>query len=189
MTTAPENPQDSASKSAYDQQKQQRLVLNIYALLGVSLLMMALPYMTAAFAAMILFLGTLIAAYIIRGRAGAQSYAANHMTYLIRTIWIGSFFALITLTLASLYIISLFDPAPMQTCAERLLSMPNSDPQTLQALLQPCMDEFMRVNREIFITGSLIAIGPVVLYFLYRIAKGLSRAFKQHRIGAVKHWF
>lgn len=30
--------------------------------------------------------------------------------------------------------------------------------------------------------------GPIILYFVYRLANGLSRALKGHRIGNVNKW-
>ena len=52
-----------------------------------------------------------------------------------------------------------------------------------------CMDQFMEENRAVFYKAGAIAIVPVVLYLLYRLSKGLSRASRGYRVADVKSWF
>jgi len=178
-------------RSEDDFKKQQQLVLNFYALMGAALVMSFLPFISAALLALLMFGGGLIAAYIVRGRRGGQSYAGNHLTFIIRTIWIASLFSLVTMIAATIYILTYYDPGPVQACAEQIVSAAASAPDimALQSMIQPCMDEFMRVNGQVFLVGGVIGIAPIVIYFVYRLSSGLSRAIKMHRIGDNKSWF
>lgn len=164
------------------QSKEQKTITNIYAVMTVALIMSFVPLAAAALFSMIMFTGGLIAAYTIRKKAEAGDLAANHMTYMIRTIWISSFYALLTTSLAAVYVLYYYDPTPVHVCAQDMMN------GTL-ANMSACIDRFIAVNGRVFTIGGLMAAGPVVLYFIYRLIKGISRASKGHRIGNVKGWF
>ncbi|MCB9989838.1 MAG: hypothetical protein H6867_00480 [Rhodospirillales bacterium] len=166
---------------------EQKTVTNIYAMLTVSLLMSFVPMVSAAVLATIMFLGVMLYAYHVRSKAEPTSLATNHMSFIIRSIWIASFFALFTMSAACVYILSVYDPSAVQACADRMMSM--SSEAAMMDAMKPCMDEFMSANMAYFINGIVIGAGPIVIYFVYRLAKGLSRALKGHRIGDVKNWF
>lgn len=174
------------------QNKEQKAINNIYALLCVSLLMGFIPIMTAALLALLMFTGALIGAYVIRSKADEHSLAANHMTFIIRTIWIASLFALISTAIASAYLLPNYDNSMLMACADQVVQNLGSgmtDPVLLEEKLKPCMDDFMQANKSVFIIATIIAATPIVVYMGYRLAKGLSRAVKGHRIGDVKAWF
>lgn len=166
--------------------KEQKIVTNIYAALSVSLVMSFLPMMTAAGLALLMFTGVLVASYVLRGRAPHASMTADHMTYIIRTIWISGLLSLITMSAACLYIYNTVDPSAILQC------LGGSVPADLNATMdtvKPCMTAFISDNLLALINATLVGAGPVVIYMVYRIIKGLSRATKGHRIGDVKNWF
>jgi len=165
---------------------EQKKVVNIYAMLCGALIMSLVPMATAAGLSLIMFGAVLTAAYVLRGRAQGDSPMAGHMTYIIRTLWISGFFGVATMAIAIIYVLGVYDPSPLEPCASG--TMP-SEMAEIEAALKPCYDEFMRVNMKYLVTGGLIGAGPVVLYLVYRAAKGLSRALKGHRIGDTKSWF
>lgn len=167
--------------------KEQKIVTNIYAALSVALLMSFVPMMSAAVLATLMFMGVLVASYFIRRKADPASLTADHMTFIIRTIWIASFFALITMGAAIAYVLNVYDPSSVAACANNLAGA--IDQASMMAAIQPCMNEFMAANMRYFINGAIIGAGPVVIYFVYRLAKGLARAVKGHRIGDNKSWF
>ncbi len=164
-----------------------KLITNIYAVLAVSLIISFLPVAAAAAVAMAMFLGVWIAAYVIRGRAEPNSLTVDHMTFIIRTIWIAGLFALIGMTVATIYLLGVYDPAALFNCTGAVSA--DADMAAIEAAVKPCMDEFIAANMPYFLTGTAIAAGPVVIYLAYRLTKGLSRALKGHRIGDVKAWF
>ncbi len=166
---------------------EQKKVTNIYAMLCVSLMLSFLPMATAAGLSLMMFAAVLIAAYTLRGRAPQGSLVSDHMTYIIRTLWISGFFALVTMTIACIYVIGVYDPSSIEPCAEAVMNA--TDQAAVKAAFQPCFNEFMSVNMKHFLVGAIIGAGPIVIYLAYRIAKGVTRAIKGHRIGDIKAWF
>ena len=170
--------------------KEQKSVLNIYALLCVSLVVSFIPLAQAAALAVIMFTMALIGAYHVRRKSLPESLAINHMTFVIRTIWIMTLFATVTTSVASVYVLMYYDPLPLMDCANRLLSAGvTTDMAAARDLIMPCMDNFVRTNVHVFALGGLMAATPIVIYAALRLARGLSRALKGHRIGDVKTWF
>ena len=167
--------------------KEQKIVTNIYAVFCVSLLMMLVPLAQAALLASLMFIGIWIAAYVVRSKAEENSLTEDHMTYIIRTIWITSLFSLITVAIASAYILSVYDRSMMLNCAGNVTA--EASMQAIQNAFAPCMDEFLHENMAYFINGTVVAAGPLVIYLAYRLAKGITRATKGHRIGDTKNWF
>lgn len=165
--------------------KEQKVITNIYAALCVSLVMSFLPMMTAAGLALIMFMGVLTASYVLRGRTAHDSLIADHMTFIIRTVWISGFLSLTTMTAAGLYIAKVVNPSEIMSCVTGDLP---SDTRAIMAMIQPCMPAFLSSNMLPLINALLLGAGPVVIYMVYRIVKGLSRALKGHRIGDVKNW-
>ncbi len=169
-----------------ERNKDIKIVTNVYAALTVSLLLSFIPVAGAALLATILFLGVWITSYVLRARADQNSLTENHMTFIIRTIWIAGLFSLFTIGAASAYLLSLYDPSPLYQCTGNLNS---TDTAALIAAVQPCVDRFVQANMMVFINATLIAAGPLVIYLGYRLFKGLARGIKGHRIGDTKSWF
>lgn len=175
-----------------DINKEQKTVSNIYAMFSATLVLGIVPQMSFAFLAMIMFTIATLAAYTARRRAEPDSLTANHMTYLIRTLWITSLFGLVTMAVAIAYMLANYDASPLMDCVNNVASSIGSgtqDVSTLQNHVAPCMDDFTAQNKTVLITATFIGGGPLVIYFGYRLAKGLSRAVKGHRIGDVQNWF
>ena len=166
--------------------KEQKNVTNVYAALTVSLLMSFVPVASAALFSLLLFLGVWITAYILRGKAETGSLTADHMSFIIRTIWITGLFSLITMGIATAYILNVYDPMVLINCVGPISS---TDMAAIEAAVKPCIGEFMHANMPYFIKGAVIAGGPLVVYMAYRLAKGISRASKGHRVGDLKSWF
>jgi hypothetical protein len=54
--------------------------------------------------------------------------------------------------------------------------------------MQPCVDAYVSANKVVLAVSVVIAALLPLVYFAYRLAKGLSRARKGHRIGDNKNW-
>jgi len=167
--------------------KEHKNITQIYALLTVSILMVFIPLFSAALLSTIMFLCVWIAAYILRSKAEENSLQENHMTYIIRTIWILGLFTFISSGIASAFIIPNMDISGFLSCSSTLPL--TEDYQLLIDAFIPCAESFVETNKTLFIRSTIFAGGPLVIYVGYRLAKGLSRALKGHRIGNVKNWF
>lgn len=165
--------------------REQKTITHVYAALTVSLLLSFIPTAGAALCAMLLFTGAWVAAYVVRSRTAHDSLAANHMTFIVRTIWIASGLAFLTMSAALAYILSIYDPSPMLACAGNI----PMDPAAIEAAVKPCIGPFITANMDYFVRGGIVGIAPPALYFTYRLSKGLSRALKLHRIGNARSWF
>lgn len=166
--------------------KERNKIITLYAVLFFSLIGGFVPHVLFAVIAILLFIGGMIAAYSARGKAEPHSLTANHMTYLIRTIWIVSLMVFVTTLAAGFYVLGAYDPTPVNACAERLMNM--TDVAAMEQMVRPCMDDFVRVNFQVFMIGLLIAAGPVIPYFLWRLLKGLNRARNGYRLADEKSW-
>lgn len=172
---------------------EQKTLNGAYGALAAVTILTLVPVMSMAVIAILLFLTVFIALYIIRSRAKEDSVVQNHMTYLIRTIWIVQLIGVVTITIATIYLLPLFDSSALQPCTDRVTNMvldnPDMDYATLSDELQPCMDQMVADNHDILLKSTLIAGGPIILYLLYRLFKGGSRALKGYRIANPKSWF
>ncbi len=172
----------------------QSTLTKLYSALLAALVFSFWPSVTAALMALIFATGVLVAAYIYRGKSEEGSLLHNHTTYLIRTIWVGSFFALITTSIASFYMITRIDSMPMMACLEPLARQMQEgtvhlDQAMLMEMIAPCWDQYMDINRQTFITSGAIAVIPVLLYFVIRLVRGFTRAMKGVAITKPKAWF
>jgi uncharacterized membrane protein len=168
---------------------EQRKIMQVYGMLGASLLLGFIPNVIFAIPALILFCCVPPIAGRIRRRADPASLAANHMTYIIRTIWIATLLAAVTTALATVYILSAYDTSPLQSCVDKLINSGNVGGSSASTLLMPCMDSFVTVNKNIFLLATLGAAIPFALYLVWRLSRGVSRAQKGYRLANVKSWF
>lgn len=173
---------------------QKKTVLNLYAAFAVSLVLTCVPHMMIALVSLIFALGVLIAAYMVRSRSGADSLAGNHATYIIRTIWTGSLLSVITMAIGSAIMLGRLDYAPFGPCAENMAAQgidwaANASHAEIWALANPCFDVFIRDNFNILMIAGVVAIVPILLYFGYRITRGVLRATKGYRLQNPKALF
>lgn len=168
---------------------EEKIIKNLYAAFVVSLFMTFLPNFAAATIALVLFIGVLIAAYVLRGKSAEETLIHDHTTFIIRTIWIACLFGLFTGTASMIYMLTNLDVTGFQLCAEQNGIIQTTDPNVLYNISKICMDDYMAANYSVLITSVIIAAGPLVIYMLYRMAKGIARAAKGHRMGDNKSWF
>ena len=174
--------------------EEKKSVLNLYALLGVSLILSILPSMPAAVLSLLFFLGLLITAYKVRKKAEDKSYEENHATFIIRTLWIGAFLSLITMAAATVYMMANIDYSLFNPCTDSLVNkgaewLESASFSDVYPLVQPCIEGFVHANRTLLMNCVLIAGGPVIAYMGYRLLKGVVRAKEGYRIANEKGWF
>lgn len=172
---------------------QRKTILNLYAAFAVALILTLMPNMVMALVAGIFMIGVLIAAYIIRRKDDPHSLAVNHCTYIIRTIWIGSALSAVLMSIASLIMLNYIDYAAFEPCAQELaglgLDAANASSAQIWTMTEPCLHNFIESNIRVLMTTGIFTILPILLYFIIRLVKGLTRALKGYRISDPKAWF
>jgi uncharacterized membrane protein len=184
--------QDFTPDSGPDPQR--KTILNLYAAFAVSLVLTFVPHVIIGAVSLIFALGVLVAAYMVRRRNQPESLAANHATFIIRTIWIGSLFSVITLAIGSAIMIPRIDYASFGPCAQNMAAQgmdwaANASHNEVWMLASPCFDVFLRDNMQILILAGVVSILPIIIYFGYRITKGVLRASRGYRLPNPKAWF
>lgn len=166
-------------------------VLRVYAAFGAALILSLVPTMFAAMFSLFLGTGVLVAAYIIRSKSDHGGLSENHMRFIIRTIWIGSLFALITTAIGSAYLFFNLDNTPLTPCLSGFLA--NAETITnlngLKGAFGGCYEPYWVINAHTFIKSGIIVALPILVYFAARYARGLSRAMNGYRVAKPLAWF
>lgn len=155
-----------------------------YGFLIVSVVLNFIPNMYALAASVMLWLVTLIAAYLYRARDSEDGLMYNHMTYLIGTIWIGTTLIVIGAGIAGWWVFNEGD----RTAINGLMTSLQTTGVLDEATTQMFTDQYISDNKNLLLTASAIGVGPAILYFVYRVSNGLSRAAKGYRIANPKSW-
>jgi uncharacterized membrane protein len=160
-------------------------VIGVYIVVCGSMLMSLVPTLWAAGAAAILFFLGIIFAYAVRFRAEKDSLAADHMTYILRSIRFGSGLAILTIGIASIYMLCRQDVQPLMACADNIMDSGDMSQLSPEAL-KPCIENYLAANKFMIFIAAAIGILPVIVYFIYRFTKGFARALKGYRISTPK---
>lgn len=180
---------DQPSVSAPSPEQQQKTVIRVYGFVFLMLFFGFIPSIVCAVIALTLFTAVTPLAGHIRNKAAPESFTADHMTYIIRSVWIFVLFALILIFGASVYIWMNYDTSPLQPCVDKMMSAVQAGQEPSPDMLFPCIEPFLVANRMLFLKAGLAAGGPTVLYLVLRLLKGLARARKNERIANPKSWF
>jgi len=156
-------------------------ILTAYGLFAAMMAVSFIPAAWAVVAATILYFIALVYPYQVRKHAAPGSLAENHMTYIIRTIWIASFIAVVTVAAGVFYVLALYDPSSLDACAQNLM---NGGMDT-----EACITDFMGANRNVLYAGGFIAAAPVALYCLWRLFRGLKKSLNTLPMKNVKALF
>lgn len=156
----------------------------LYLLLVISTVLGFVPNMTAFMFSLALWFVVLVAAYIYRAKDKEDGLLSNHMTYLIGTIWIGTSFIVMAALIGGYWIWSQGDSSAFDTFAASL----ESGAQPSEEAMMNVMTDYFMANNDLILKVSLLTIAPAVLYFVYRIGNGFSRAWKGYRIANPKSW-
>lgn len=170
---------------------EQKKVINFYSALGAALLLSLVPSAMTALVSTILFGGVLIVAYGVRAKSDEGSLIENHTTFIIRTVWISSLFGMISVGLGSLYLLMNHDQTPLNICAHSFIGSAQSmtDPVALTSFFEGCIEEYWVLNKNTLIISMAVSIVPILIYFVVRYARGLSRAHNGHRVSYPRRWF
>jgi uncharacterized membrane protein len=156
----------------------------LYIMLIISTILGFVPNATAFLFSLALWFVVLIAAYVYRSKDKDDGLLYNHMTYLIGTIWIGTSFIILASLIGGYWIWSQGDSTAFETLAAGLAE---GTPPSEDAVMNT-MTSYYLANNDLILKVSLVTIAPAVLYFVYRIGNGFSRAWKGYRIANPKTW-
>lgn len=167
-----------------DDEQQQKTINGLYLGLILASILSFVPFTLPQIFAVILLLVVLVAAYIYRLSVGKDTLLHNHMTYMIGTIWIGTTFLVIGMAIAGVWVYQYGD----HTVVHNTMLQMQSGMIPTESQIYGLIDEYMRSNMALVINAALIFVGPGILYFVYRIAKGYSRAMRGYRMANPRSW-
>ncbi|PZQ45380.1 MAG: hypothetical protein DI551_07525 [Micavibrio aeruginosavorus] len=163
---------------------QKKIINALYGLLVVSTILGFMPNFNAFLASFVLWAAVLAASYLYRRKDSEDGLLYNHMTYLIGTIWIGTAFILLGTIIAGLWVFLQGDGSILDAAIAKIESGAAID----EAELTQITHDYITANKGLLMTASFAAVGPAVLYFVYRVANGYGRAMKGYRIANPKSW-
>jgi uncharacterized membrane protein len=163
-------------------------IMAVYMILCLMVIFGFVPNFLFAVLVLLTFSILLPIAGHIRRKAAPASLTANHMTWIIRTVWIGTLLAAVTLLAGTGYVLSVYDPSPLQSCVDRLTIAVQAGNEPGADLFNPCMASFMKVNQRTFLIAGVGAGLPVLLFMLWRVTKGIVHARRSERIENAESW-
>jgi uncharacterized membrane protein len=182
MTDQPSVPAPSA-----DQEKQ--TVIRVYGFVFLTLLFGCIPSFICAAITLVMFMAVTPVAGHVRNKAAPDSFTAEHMAYIIKTVWIFVLFALILIFGASIYVWMNYDINPLQPCVDKMMAGAQAGQEPTPDMMMPCIEPFLIANRILFLKAGLAAGGPTILYLVLRLLRGLARARRSERFANPKSWF
>lgn len=173
-----------------------KTIRHVYLAVIGMIILSFVPNIWASLLAVFAFFGVLIAAYVIRSEADRGDLVRNHMTYIIATLWAGSFVMLLGMIASSAVLLKGLDHAPLMSCLEPLVgAAQNGDVErvtaelnNVHALIQPCWESYWIINARTIILAAAITIGPTLAYFGWRIFRGLHLSARGENFANPKRW-
>lgn len=162
----------------------QKTIMQFYAAFVASILCNFVPMAIVQGFGLCLFLAVMIAAYIYKARSPLDSLLYNHMTYLIGTIWIGSFLLLIGMAIATYWVYNKGDHTLIMSFMDSVNSGVVPTPDQMEGVMM----QYIQVNKALLITATLSTIGPGMLYIIYRTVYAMTRASKGYRLAKPAGW-
>lgn len=164
----------------------------LYLAFGVGVLFSLVPHWAAAIFSTILIIGSVAGAYGARSKHKNDFFIQSHTTFLIRTFWLGSGLAAVTMLIGGALLVAMIDHTPLDPCIQNLASLADpsalADMSGLEQIFGPCYGPYMQANMNAFIICGIIAAGPPLLYVLIRLMSGIRALQKNQDISAPMAW-
>ena len=173
------NPETSGEVQTGERKK----VLVYYIVFFGSLLMLCIPLIYTALIGFLLSMATVAAMYSTRSNADEDGYVYTHMTYLIHTFWYAGLFLFYSAIVGGLYFVIFVDYFSLYACFSTMADVAYSSlrygsGETLIQTGMDCLNAFIIKNKLHLIISSFLALGPIVLYLVFRYVKGWRNAAK-----------
>ncbi len=158
--------------------------LTFYGLCGASSLLSAWPDYDVFNVGLVMTLLILIAAYIMRSRALEDGLVHHHMTFIIRTLWIYSAIASVSMMAAAWLIYTKGDQSVFTRLQDQAMAgiIPTEDD------MRAMEAEYLSTNRGLIVESYLTCMFPALLYLVWRVSRGASRANRNFRVQNLRSW-
>lgn len=167
-------------------EKNRNSVLAFYAALSAVVIFCSLPNFQLQNIGYTLVTVALLLAYIARAYwPKNESFEENHMTFVIRTIWVYSLFVFFGILGAGMMI----GQNGNTDALNPMLDAMASGVQPAEADLESWMRQYYIDNESLILNQSRIWLCPAQIYLVWRILRGGERAFKGYRLARPKSWF
>ncbi len=168
-------------------------IITLYAAFAATIILTCLPHVWAAGLSLVTLLGVMIYGYRLKKQGSLSDFVPSHAAFIIGTIWASGILSVISMSAASFYMLPAIDHAPFEPCTQTIANqsiefLEKAGFDDIWPLAQPCMDAFIAANMPLLINSALIAILPLALYILWRLGRGLPRAFKSQAMPKPDSW-
>lgn len=160
-------------------------ILALYFLFAVAVVLGLFPDMTLQNISFLTYSILLVLAYIFRRMRKDDDLESHHCTYLIRSIWIFSFLAVVALFGAGYMVGQQADASAL----EDILSRMESGAQTpSEDDLDAAFKVYYTVNQDLIFNLYRLWMCPALVYAAWRIVRGSVRAFHGYRVSQPRSW-
>lgn len=142
-------------------------IIGLYAALLISVALIPVPHLVVSVMSGSFFVCLVLLAYMIRMDSDRAGMKGSHAHYIIRTFWVSVVLFAVCMAIAAGGMSLLMLSGSMRTGA--LSSCSGGE-------IGPCLPLFISQNSLSFSAASFVALGPSILYLLFRFARGLIRA-------------
>lgn len=165
-------------------QKKRLIVLGFYWMCLLAALFSFIPLMVTmniGFTAIFLIL---IAAYVRRSYTEEDSFEHHHLTFIIRSLWIYSLFASIGLIGGGWMVWENGDREAIDTLVNAVMggAIPT------EADFDQTARAYMIDNQALMHKALVMWMFPSTLYLVWRLGRGILRAFRNYRVQNIYAW-
>ena len=146
------------------------LLIGLYSALCAATFSVLAPHPWTSHLSTAVLVCLVLSAYYIRLEEQENSLTRCHMTYVIGSFWKGLVVLLFSLIFSLTFLLFSFQAGSLEISP--------LDPCMASGELSPCMSSFTDANKSGFRIASVIVIAPIILYFLFRMFRGLAYALK-----------
>lgn len=160
-------------------------ILTVYGLLCTALVFSMIPILPIFITGTFLFPFVLVLAWMLRFGKGTDTLIYNHMIYISRTIWMFSLLLAITSSIAGFLVMTGADNSAYQNVINDMMNgVSYSYDQMYDVMIT-----YIKANMGLMICAVALCTVPTLGYMAYRLARGMSRAFKGYRLAKPQAWF
>lgn len=161
----------------------------LYASLLGSCIFGVVPLAVAQIVSLLALIVAFYLCYKWRKSTSVDGLLHNHLTFLIRTVWIFSLFFLVGFVPGSIWFWEAGDHAEMFSFADDFVNGSYFDPIEAQRAYEAMLGQYWEANKALSIKIIVLTMGPSLIYYFYRLSKGLINMRKHQQIANVSSWF
>lgn len=163
----------------------QKKITALYSAFALCVMMVCVPLMSVQNWAAILSLLVLISAYILRKKSPADSLEAHHATFVIRSLWIWSLVLILGMAGAGWVVSQNGDMAAITHLVDSVMN----GAILSEDEINNAFNDYIATNYDLILKTTVMWLAPAQIYGVWRIARGMSRAWKGYRVHNPSSWF